>query len=167
MSIWADPHAGGWLTGHGGGLVELDEIAGFAWNRPTRYRAELGLVDEAAQRLAAEAAGHLQEAGRRAMDRGDTGFARQGVELSPLRMWVLPDGLPACRGPTIACMGSFDDAPPPGSAPPRVRADRASAVPVRRRRRTALVRLPVVDTAGRDCRPGLWAECGAILAGTQ
>ena len=94
--------------------MELDEIAGFAWNRPTRYRAELGLVDEAAQRLAAEAAGHLQEAGRRAMDRGDTGFARQGVELSPLRMWVLPDGLPACRGPTIACMGSFNDVPPPG-----------------------------------------------------
>src|SRR5512140_2935349 len=23
-------------------------------------------------------------------------------------MWVLPDGLPACRGPTIGCMGLFD-----------------------------------------------------------
>jgi hypothetical protein len=30
MSIWADPHAGGWLTGDGGGgLVEPDEIAGY------------------------------------------------------------------------------------------------------------------------------------------
>jgi len=153
MSIWPDPHAGGWLTGHGAAWWSWTRSPAITWKRPTRYRAELGLVDEAAQRLAAEAADHFQEAGRRAMDRGDTGFVRQGVELSPLQMWVLPDGLPACRGPTIACMGSFDDVPPPGSAPPRVRAGRASAVPVRRRRRTALVRLPVVDAAGRDFVP--------------
>jgi len=64
-----------WLTGHGGGLVELDEITGYHLEQACRYRAELGPVDEAARRLAAEAAAHLQEAGRRAMDRGDTGAA--------------------------------------------------------------------------------------------
>jgi len=154
MSIWPDPHAGGWLTGHGAAWWSWTRSPAITWKRPTRYRAELGLVDEAAQRLAAEAADHFQEAGRRAMDRGDTGFARRGVELSPLQMWVLPDGLPACRGPTIACMGSFDDVPAPEPAPARVRARRASGVPVRRRRRTALVRLPVWRRAGGTVVPG-------------
>src|SRR5215469_5561409 len=32
-------------------------------------------------------------------------LARQRVDLSPLRMWVLPDSLPACCRHTIACMG--------------------------------------------------------------
>jgi hypothetical protein len=41
-------------------------------------------------------------------------LARQWVDLSPLQMWVLPDCLPACRGPTIACMGLFDDLPARG-----------------------------------------------------
>jgi hypothetical protein len=89
MSIWADPHAGGWLTGHGSSLVELDEIAGYHRNRPTRYRAELGLVDEAAQRLAAEAAATCRRlaggrwtatpglpAGGRAKPTADVGAAR-------------------------------------------------------------------------------------------
>jgi len=39
----------------------------------------------------------------------DPALARQWVDLSLLRMWVLPDGVPACRGPTIACMGFLDD----------------------------------------------------------
>ena len=80
-------------------------------------------------------------------------LARQGVDLSPLWMWVLPDSFPACSGPTIACMGFFDDLPAPEPAHPRVRAGRASAVPVRRRRRTALGRLPVVGLAGRGLSP--------------
>jgi hypothetical protein len=29
-------------------------------------------------------------------------------------MWVLPDSFQACRGPTIVCMGFFDDVPTPG-----------------------------------------------------
>jgi hypothetical protein len=93
--------------------------------------------------------------------------ARPWVGLSPLRMWVLPDSLPACRGPTMACMGFFDDGPASGSEPLRARAGRGSAGPARRRRRTALVRLPVVDPAGRECRPWLRAACGATLTGAH
>jgi len=40
---------------------------------------------------------------------GRAALARQWVGLSPLPMWVLPDGLPACCRPIIACMGLFDD----------------------------------------------------------
>jgi len=51
--------------------------------------------------------------------------------------------------------GFFDDLLALESAPPWVRAGRAGAVPVRRRRRTALVRLPVVDVdaPGKEFRP--------------
>src|SRR6516164_9123237 len=44
---------------------------------------------------------------------GGAALARQWVDLSPLRMWVLPASLPACRGPTITCMGFVDDLPAP------------------------------------------------------
>ena len=39
-------------------------------------------------------------------------LARQWVDLSPLQMWVLPDSVPACRGPTIAYMGFVATAGP-------------------------------------------------------
>jgi class 3 adenylate cyclase/tetratricopeptide (TPR) repeat protein len=101
-----------WLTGHGDGLVELDEIAGYHLEQACRYRAELGPVDEAAQRLAAEAAGHLQEAGRRAMDRGDIAAAVNLLEraeaLLPLHQinLTLQQGL--IEG--LAMSGRLDDA---------------------------------------------------------
>ena len=43
-------------------------------------------------------------------------LARQWVDLSPLQMWVLPDSVPACRGPTIACMGFVVDCRPQACA---------------------------------------------------
>jgi tetratricopeptide (TPR) repeat protein len=64
-----------WLEERGGSLVELDEITGYHLEQAHRYRAELGPADDKARRLAADAAAHLEAAGRRAMDRGDTGAA--------------------------------------------------------------------------------------------
>ena len=73
----ADLHASfaGWLVQRGGDLEESDEIAGYHLEQAYRYRAELGPVDEAARGLAAAAAAHLEAAGRRALDRGDTAGA--------------------------------------------------------------------------------------------
>ena len=64
-----------WLEERGTGLVALDEIAGYHLEQAYRYRVELGPADEAARWLAADAAAHLEAAGRRAMDRGDAGAA--------------------------------------------------------------------------------------------
>jgi len=64
-----------WLEGRGAGLAELDEIAGYHLEQAFGYRCELGPADENARRLAADAAAHLDAAGRRAMDRGDAGAA--------------------------------------------------------------------------------------------
>ena len=66
-----------WLKDHGEGLVELDEILGYHLEQAFRYRSELGPVIEKDRWLAAAAAVHLEAAGRRAMDRGDTGAAVQ------------------------------------------------------------------------------------------
>jgi len=62
-----------WLEERAVDLVEFDEIVGYHLEQAYRYRRELGSVDEKARRLAADAASHLDRAGRRAMDRGDTG----------------------------------------------------------------------------------------------
>ncbi len=64
-----------WLEERGAGLAELDEITGYHLEQAFGYRCELGPADEQARQLAADAAAHLDTAGRRAMDRGDTGAA--------------------------------------------------------------------------------------------
>ena len=64
-----------WLEERGAGLVELDEVAGYHLEQAFGYRCELGPADEQARQLAADAAAHLDTAGRRAMDRGDAGAA--------------------------------------------------------------------------------------------
>ena len=79
-----------WLEGREG-LVELDEITGYHLEQAYSYRCELGPADERARQLAADAAAHLGAAGRRAMDRGDTGAAVHLLEraealLEPERM---------------------------------------------------------------------------------
>ena len=76
-----------WLTDHGAGLVELDEIVGYHLEQAHRYRTELGPVDDTARRLSADAAAHLGAAGRRALDRGDTGAA---VNLLERAIALLP-----------------------------------------------------------------------------
>jgi len=55
--------------------VELDEITGYHLGQAFGYRCELGPADEQARQVAADAAAHLDKAGRRAMDRGDAGAA--------------------------------------------------------------------------------------------
>jgi hypothetical protein len=62
-----------WLEQHGTELVELDEITGYHLEQAFRYRCELGPADDKARLLAADAAAHLEAAGRRAMDRDDAG----------------------------------------------------------------------------------------------
>jgi class 3 adenylate cyclase/tetratricopeptide (TPR) repeat protein len=77
-----------WLVDHGADLEELDEIAGYHLEQAFRYHAELGPVDAAARELAAAGAVHLQAAGRRALDRGDTTGA---VNLLERAGALLPD----------------------------------------------------------------------------
>jgi class 3 adenylate cyclase/tetratricopeptide (TPR) repeat protein len=77
-----------WLEERGAGLVELDEIAGYHLEQAFGYRCELGPADERARLLAVDAAAHLEAAGRRAMDRGDTGAA---VNLLERAETLLPD----------------------------------------------------------------------------
>jgi class 3 adenylate cyclase/tetratricopeptide (TPR) repeat protein len=64
-----------WLEERGTGLVELDEITGYHLEQAFGYRCELGPADEQARQLAADAAAHLDAAGRRAMERGDADAA--------------------------------------------------------------------------------------------
>jgi len=82
----AELHASfaGWLVQRGGDLEELDEIAGYHLEQAFRYRAELGPTDEGDRALAAAAAGHLETAGRRALDRGDTAAAVNLLERAGL-----------------------------------------------------------------------------------
>jgi hypothetical protein len=82
----AEMHASfaGWLLQRGGGLEELDEIAGYHLEQAFRYRAELGPTDASARALAASAAAHLEVAGRRALDRGDTTAAVNLLERADL-----------------------------------------------------------------------------------
>ena len=101
-----------WLDERGTGLVELDGIAGYHLEQAFRYRCELGPADDKARRLAAAAAAHLEVAGRRAIDRGDTGAAvnlleRAEVLLQPREM-NLAVQLSLTRG--LAESGRLDDA---------------------------------------------------------
>ncbi len=73
-----------WLLTHGTDVEELEEIAGYHLEQAFRYRTELGPVDENARRLSAAGAAHLQSAGRRALDRGDTAAAVNLLERADL-----------------------------------------------------------------------------------
>jgi len=84
-----------WLEERGDGLVELDEIAGYHLEQAFGYRCELGPADEKARRLAADAAAHLESAGRRAMDRSDTGAAVNLLERA--EMLLAPQQLDLAR----------------------------------------------------------------------
>jgi class 3 adenylate cyclase/tetratricopeptide (TPR) repeat protein len=64
-----------WLEERGAELVQLDEITGYHLEQAFGYRCELGPADKKVRQLAADAAAHLDTAGRRALDRGDTGAA--------------------------------------------------------------------------------------------
>jgi class 3 adenylate cyclase/tetratricopeptide (TPR) repeat protein len=101
-----------WLEERGAGLVELDEIAGYHLEQAFGYRCELGPADETARQLAAGAAAHLEAAGRRAMDRGDTGAVVNLLERAEALLPAqemnlrLQEGL--IRG--LGESGRFDDA---------------------------------------------------------
>ena len=101
-----------WLERRGTGLVELDEITGYHLEQAFGYRCELGPADDQARRLAAAAAAHLEAAGRRATDRGDTGAAVNLLEraeaLLPPREINLAVQLSLTRG--LAESGRLDDA---------------------------------------------------------
>jgi class 3 adenylate cyclase len=60
-----------WLEGHGGELIELDEILGYHLEQASRYRAELGLGGEKTDELARRAADRLAAAAERAAIRHD------------------------------------------------------------------------------------------------
>jgi len=101
-----------WLEERGTGLVELDELTGYHLEQAFGYRCELGPADDNARRLAGDAAAHLEAAGRRAMDRGDTGAAVNLLEraeaLLPPRETNLAVQLSLTRG--LAESGRLDDA---------------------------------------------------------
>jgi class 3 adenylate cyclase/tetratricopeptide (TPR) repeat protein len=101
-----------WLEERGAGLVELDEIAGYHMEQAFGYRCELGPADDNARQLAADAAAHLEAAGRRAMDRGDTGAAVNLLEraeaLLPGRQMNLVGQQSLIWG--LAQSGRLDDA---------------------------------------------------------
>jgi class 3 adenylate cyclase/tetratricopeptide (TPR) repeat protein len=61
----------GWLEGHGGALVERDEIVGYHLQQAYRYRSELGAPDSETSPIGERAAGFLAAAGHRAAIRGD------------------------------------------------------------------------------------------------
>jgi class 3 adenylate cyclase/tetratricopeptide (TPR) repeat protein len=101
-----------WLEERGTDLAELDEIAGYHLEQAFGYWCELGPAGDNAQRLARDAAAHLEAAGRRAMDRGDTAAAVNLLEraeaLLPLRETNLAVQLSLTRG--LAESGRIDDA---------------------------------------------------------
>jgi class 3 adenylate cyclase/tetratricopeptide (TPR) repeat protein len=101
-----------WLEERGAGLVELDEITGYHLEQAYGYRCELGPAADRAWRLAADAAAHLDAAGRRALDRGDTGAAVMLLEraeaLLPPREVNLPLQESLIRG--LGESGRLDDA---------------------------------------------------------
>jgi class 3 adenylate cyclase/tetratricopeptide (TPR) repeat protein len=78
-----------WLDERAGDLAERDEIIGYHLERAYGYRRELGPVDPAAQALAAAAAGRLESAGRRALEREDDSAA---VNLLERASNLVPSG---------------------------------------------------------------------------
>jgi tetratricopeptide (TPR) repeat protein len=100
-----------WLEEHGTELVELDEITGYHLEQAFGYRCELGPADDKARLLAADAAAHLDAAGRRALDRGDTGAA---VNLLERAEALVPQRINLTRQQSLiwglAQSGRLDDA---------------------------------------------------------
>ncbi len=80
-------------------VMEYEEILGYHLEQAHRYRAELGVIDEAVRGVGRRAAGPLASAGRRAFGRGDMPAAanllqRAAVLLEeddPKRLDLLPD----------------------------------------------------------------------------
>jgi class 3 adenylate cyclase/tetratricopeptide (TPR) repeat protein len=101
-----------WLVQRGAGLAGLDEIAGYHLEQAFGYRCELGPAEDKARRLAADAAAHLDAAGRRAMDRSDFGAAVNLLEraeaLLPPREVNLALEMALVRG--LRMSGRLDDA---------------------------------------------------------
>ena len=109
--------------------MELDELTGYHLEQAFRYPCELGPADTKAPRLAADAAAHLDVAGRRAMDRADTGAAvnlleraeallppremNLALQLSLTRVWQSPAG---STMRSRARRGSLITVPPPVTA---------------------------------------------------
>jgi tetratricopeptide (TPR) repeat protein len=87
-----------WLAGHGSDLVELDEILGYHLEQAHGYLVQLGTEDERGPKLAAQAAKHLADSGRRAFVRGDMRAASRLLERAaalpsnedPQRLRLLP-----------------------------------------------------------------------------
>jgi class 3 adenylate cyclase/tetratricopeptide (TPR) repeat protein len=69
-----------WLDERASDLAERDEIIGYHLEQAYGYRRELGSVDAAAQAVAGAAAGKLESAGRRALERGDASAALNLLE---------------------------------------------------------------------------------------
>jgi class 3 adenylate cyclase/tetratricopeptide (TPR) repeat protein len=70
----ADLHArfAGWLERSSGErLAEYEEIVAYHLDQAARYRSELGADDDETARLRRAASRHFEEAGQRALDRGD------------------------------------------------------------------------------------------------
>jgi len=80
-----------WLAGHGTDLVELDEILGYHLEQAHRYLWQLGAADERGPKLAAQAAKHLADSGRRAFVRGDLRAA--------IRLFERAAALPSAEDP--------------------------------------------------------------------
>jgi class 3 adenylate cyclase/tetratricopeptide (TPR) repeat protein len=77
-----------WLDERGADLAERDEIIGYHLEQAYGYRRELGSLDTAAEAMATAAAGRLQSAGRRALERGDASAALNLLErASNLVSW--------------------------------------------------------------------------------
>ena len=98
-----------WLGAHGPGLVELDEILGYHLEQASRCRRELG---QPSPELEARAAGHLGEAGSRAVTRHDghaaVSLLRRAADLLPPgrdRAFVL-----ARLGLAYEMLGRYEDA---------------------------------------------------------
>jgi class 3 adenylate cyclase/tetratricopeptide (TPR) repeat protein len=76
-----------WLTAHGAGFVEFDEIVGYHFEQTCRYRAELGLPGD--DEVQASARTRLGAAGERAFVRQDYGAA---VKLLERAAALVPPG---------------------------------------------------------------------------
>jgi tetratricopeptide (TPR) repeat protein len=72
--------------------LEFEEILGYHLEQAYRYRSELGVIDQAALDIAAQAATKLGSAGRRASSRGD---ATAAASLLNRAARVLPEDSPA------------------------------------------------------------------------
>jgi tetratricopeptide (TPR) repeat protein len=100
-----------WLEDSGTSLVELDEILGFHLEQAHRFRAELGVVDDASPSLAERAGERLARAGRRAFVRrdvlGTVNLLQRAVRLIPEARDV---SLDIAHGRALWYAGRLDEA---------------------------------------------------------